>query len=330
MGGTYPHDFFHPHPASDAKRSRLLEKHTRRIHRFQIPQSAIRIPMTVLCFGEILWDALPAGLFPGGAPFNVAYHLHNLGADARIVSAVGRDKLGDEVLRRIKGWGLSSDLIAINNGLPTGTVIAEVGDSGDAHYTITTSVAWDQIIAGDDAVQAAFSADALVHGSLALRSTLNCASLDRLCAVMPDGAWRVFDVNLRPPHDDLELVRARANGASLLKLNSGEAARLSSGEDGAAPGTEEAMALALADAHGCPRVCITCGSRGAGLLHEGAWHWEPGRAVDVVDTIGAGDAFLARLLVELLAGAKPAAEALASACRQGEWVASKSGATPAY
>ena len=286
--------------------------------------------MTILCFGEILWDSLPAGLFPGGAPFNVGYHLHKLGADVRIVSAVGRDKLGDEILRRLKGWDLSTELIAVNNGLPTGTVIAEVGGSGDAHYSITTSVAWDQIIAGDDAVQAAFAARALVHGSLALRSTLNCASLDRLCAVMPADAWRVFDVNLRPPHDDLVLVRERANGASLLKLNSDEAARLTRGESSEPPGDEETMARALSETHGCPRVCITCGSRGAGLLVGGDWLWEPGLAVAVVDTVGAGDAFLARLLSELLAANKAPAEALASACRHGEWVASESGATPAY
>jgi fructokinase len=286
--------------------------------------------MTILCFGEILWDSLPAGLFPGGAPFNVAYHLHNLGADARIVSAVGRDKLGDEVLRRIKGWGLSAELVAINNGLPTGTVIAEIGDAGDAHYTITTSVAWDQILVGEDAVRAAFTSRALVHGSLALRSTLNCASLDRLCAVMPADAWRVFDVNLRPPHDDLDLVRARAGGASLLKLNDAEAVRLTGRNPGDPDGNEEAMARELAAAHGCARVCITCGSRGAGLLHDGVWHWEPGRAIEVVDTVGSGDAFLARLLSTLLAGNRPPAECLASACRHGEWVASQSGATPAY
>jgi fructokinase len=179
-------------------------------------------------------------------------------------------------------------------------------------------------------VQAAFTARALVHGSLALRSTLNCASLDRLCAVMPADAWRVFDVNLRPPHDDLALVRERANGASLLKLNSDEAARLTRDESTATPDSEEAMARALSKAHSCARVCITCGERGAGLLHEGAWHWEPGRDVEVVDTVGAGDAFLARLLSELLAGGKAPAEALASACRHGEWVAAQSGATPAY
>lgn len=284
----------------------------------------------VLCFGEILWDSLPAGLFPGGAPFNVGYHLHSLGADVRIVSAVGRDKLGDDVLRRIKAWDISTELIAVSNGLPTGTVIAEIGASGDAHYTITKSVAWDQIIASDDALQAAFTCQALVHGSLALRSTLNSASLDRLCAVMPAEAWRVFDVNLRPPHDDLNLVRERANGATLLKLNDKEAARLVDIDNSGSPASEEAMARALADAHGCRMVCITCGSRGAGLLAGGSWHWEPGHEVAVADTVGAGDAFLARLLSDLLAGTKTATEALANACRHGEWVASRQGATPPY
>ena len=285
---------------------------------------------TILCFGEILWDSLPLGLFPGGAPFNVAYHLHQLGADVRIISAVGRDKLGDEILRRLKGWDISTELVTLHNGLPTGTVVAEIGTSGDAQYTITTSVAWDQILVTDDAVQAAFTCQAIVHGSLALRSTFNCAALDRLSTVMPSEAWRVFDVNLRPPHDDLELVHSRANGASLLKLNDTEAARLTNRGGDSSPGDEEAMARELADAHECPLVCITCGSRGAGLLAHGKWLWEPGRAVEVVDTVGSGDAFLARLLSSLLAGHKSPAECLAGACRQGEWVASQAGATPAY
>lgn len=285
---------------------------------------------TILCFGEILWDFLPSGLFPGGAPFNVGYHLHQLGADVRMLSGIGRDVLGDELLRRLKHWEISAELIALHQGLPTGTVIARLGNTGDAHYEITTSVAWDQILVTEDAVRAAFGARALVHGSLSLRSTFNCAALDRLCTVMPAEAWRVFDVNLRPPHDDLALVRERANGANLLKLNNAEAVRLTNREPAANSGDEETMARALADTHQCPMVCITCGSRGAGLLHEGHWNWEPGRETEVVDTVGAGDAFLARLLYSLLASDRPPAECLASACRQGEWVASQSGATPAY
>lgn len=281
----------------------------------------------VLCFGEILWDVLPEGRFPGGAPFNVAYHLHNLGANVRLLSGVGRDPQGGELLRLLHNWGISTGHLTLHRNLPTGTVVAELGPGGEAHYSITADVAWDDIRIGEHTLRAAAQARALVHGSLALRSAANRDALDRLAGALPAGAWRVFDVNLRPPHDDLDLVRSRARGAALLKLNDSEAARLTQGDESR---SEETMARALAEAHACPRVCITCGSRGAGLLADGTWHWEPGRPVAVVDTVGAGDAFLASLLSGLLAGDRPTAECLARACRQGEWVASQSGATPAY
>ncbi len=288
-------------------------------------------PPRVLCFGEILWDFLPEGLFAGGAPFNVAYHLKQHGADARLVSAVGRDLLGEELLRRLRSWDMDTDLITRHSGLPTGYVRAILGESGDARYEITPSVAWDQIFMNEDVTRAAQGARALVFGSLAQRSPFNRTVLNRLFAVLPerDQAWRVFDVNLRAPHDDLELVRALAPRATMLKLNAEEAARLR-GESSEKPGEEEAHARALANTTGCPIICVTAGARGAGLLREGRWLWEPGRPVDVIDTVGAGDAFLAALLVHLLGGQSSDAESLARACRTGEWVASQRGATPAY
>lgn len=284
---------------------------------------------TILCFGEILWDFLPAGLFAGGAPFNVAYHLHRHGADVKLVSAVGRDLLGDELLRRIKAWGLSTDTIALHQGLPTGYVRAELSASGDATYDITTSVAWDQIVTDQDSMQSAMTARALVFGSLAQRSVFNRAALDRLLATLPAEAWRVFDVNLRPPHDDLPLVRELAAKSTLLKLNAAEAARLADGGS-EADGREEADARALANQFGSDTVCITAGPRGAGLLRRGKWHWEPGRDVAVADTVGAGDSFLASLLSGLIAGRLSDADCLRYATRLGEWVASQRGATPDY
>lgn len=284
---------------------------------------------TILCFGEILWDFLPAGLFPGGAPFNVAYHLHRHGADVKLVSAVGRDLLGDELLRRIKAWGLSTDTIALHQGLPTGYVRAELSAQGDATYDITTSVAWDQIVTDQDSLQPAMSARALVFGSLSQRSVFNRAALDRLLATLPAEAWRVFDVNLRPPHDDLPLVRELAGKSTLLKLNAAEAARLVNGGEETA-GREEADARALAHQFGPDTVCITAGARGAGLLRGGQWHWEPGREATVADTVGAGDSFLASLLSGLIAGRLADAACLRHATRLGEWVASQRGATPDY
>jgi fructokinase len=280
---------------------------------------------SILCFGEILWDFLPDAAYPGGAPFNVAYHLHHLGRRVLVVSAVGRDVLGDELVRRLRGWGLGLDGIIRHPDRPTGHVRAALGPHGDARYEIAPDVAWDRIALTEEVLRAAAAAPAVIFGSLAQRSPANRQALDRLLTLVPDDAWRVFDVNLRPPHDDLERVRALARRATVLKLNADEAARLAG-----TPGAEEARARELADQTGCPLVCITAGARGAGLLRAGQWHWEPGRPVRVVDTVGAGDAFLAALVSALLAEQRPADETLARACRLGEWVASCRGATPVY
>lgn len=283
---------------------------------------------SAICFGEILWDFLPDGLYPGGAPFNVGYHLHRLGVKTQIVSAVGRDALGDELLRRVALWGMPTHGIARHDRLPTGYVRATLGAGGDAHYEIITDVAWDEISATPEMLQAAARVDAFIYGSLAQRSGPSRASLQRLLSALPPQALRVFDVNLRPPHDDLELVRTLAREATILKLNSDEAARLT-GESHAA-GREETQARVLAAETGCPVVVITSGARGAGMLRQGSWHWEPGRTVRVSDTVGAGDAFLAALVTHLLGATLADAECLARACRLGEWVASQRGATPAY
>lgn len=281
---------------------------------------------TVVCFGEILWDFIPAGLFAGGAPFNVAYHLRQLGCRPHLVSAVGRDLLGDELLRRLRHWDMDLTGIARHHGLPTGYVRAALSAGGDASYEIAPEVAWDQIATGEDTLRTTLQARALVFGSLALRSTFNRAALERLLAALPTDALRVFDVNLRPPHDDLARVAEFESRTTLLKANAAEAARLCD----AGPATSlEALARQLASRAGCRTVCITDGARGAGLLHDGAWHYEAARPVVVADTIGAGDAFLAALIAALLEGCA-APEALARACRLGEYVASQPGATPPH
>jgi len=295
------------------------------------PASAAHAP-TLLCFGELLWDFLPDGLFPGGAPFNVAYHLHQHGLDARIVTAVGRDILGDEFLRRIRAWGLPTDTITEHAAWPTGYGRVELSPSGEARYAFASDTAWDHLRINASTIAAAARASGLVFGSLALRSPENRSALDALLAALPAKAWRIFDVNLRPPHDDLALVAELAPQATLIKLNAAEAARLAR-SDGASeiPGQEEADARALAARWGEGKtICLTCAERGAGLLHGGHWHYEPGRPVAVADTVGAGDSFLAALIHSLLVEGQPPQAALAGAARIGEWVATQRGATPRY
>ena len=284
---------------------------------------------SLLCFGEILWDFLPAGLFPGGAPFNVAYHLHRQGADVTVISAVGRDVLGAELRRRLAGWGLDSAGVAEVADRPTGYVRATISARGDATYEIVPDVAWDRIALPAAVLARARTARGLIFGSLALRNAPNRKVLSEILAALPRDAWRVFDVNLRAPFDDPALVQQLAADTTLLKLNATEAAQLAAGA-AESPGREEADARALAVRTGCPLVCITAGERGAGLLQDGRWHWEPGRPVHVADTVGAGDAFLAALVLNLLHDPQTPAVALAQACRTGEWVASRHGATPEY
>ena len=277
----------------------------------------------VLCFGEILWDFLPTGRFAGGAPFNVAYHLQHLGIAARVISAVGSDLLGEELLDYLALREVDTHGVKRHPFLPTGTVTAKLGAQGDATYTIAAPVAWDEIELTEQTRAVVQNCRALVFGSLAQRSSANRRTLDELLDALPSRAECVFDVNLRPPFDDLELVARYAQRATLLKLNDREATRLA-----ALPG-EEANARALAKRFGCARVCITAGDRGAGILEKDKWTWSAGEHVAVIDTVGAGDAFLAALVASRLR-TTPTSEGLREACRLGEWVASQKGATPEY
>ena len=282
----------------------------------------------VLCFGEVLWDFLPHGTFPGGAPFNVAYHLHRLAVPVYPISAVGNDDLGEQLLQRLAQWGVSTSAITRHATLPTGRVSATLSSQGDAHYVIARDVAWDRITVALNTLKTAATSPALVFGSLALRSAENRAALKQLIDALPTNAWRVFDVNLRAPHDDLALVREFASSANVLKLNATEAARLVDATE--SPGQEESHARSLAAQFNASLICITAGERGAGLLRADHWTWVSARRVVVADTVGAGDAFLAAFLVGLLRAVLTDTEMLSAACRLGEWVASHPGATPDY
>lgn len=279
----------------------------------------------VLCFGEMLWDSLPPGLFPGGAPMNVAYHLQQLGLHAAPVSAVGRDALGDELLRRVTAWGLETSLIRVRDDKPTGLVRVAL-KNGIPTYEIVKNVAWDWIELPRHTLRLIRQASALIFGSLAQRSPHNRQQLTRLRELC-GAALKVFDVNLRAPHDSPQLVWSLAGAADVIKLNDDEARRLLQ-QDFPVHQLEFA-ARALAERTGCPRICITAGAAGAGFLMDAKWNWSPSQPIKVKDTVGAGDSFLAALVHGLL-NQLPAEKALSRACRLAEFVAANDGATPAY
>ena len=280
----------------------------------------------VLCFGEMLWDSLPQGLFPGGAPMNVAFHLHRLGLRAAPVSAVGRDTLGDELMRRVSGWGLVRDFILVRDDKSTGLVRVKI-DDGSPSYEIVEDVAWDWIELPQDAKPPASKAGALIFGSLAQRGEHNRKLLNHLRKLCGN-ALKVFDVNLRPPFDSPDLVWSLVENVDLIKLNDEEARKLLQHDY---PKSKlEAAARALSQKAKCPRVCITAGADGAGLLVDSDWTWVESKPVKVKDTVGAGDSFLAALVKGMVDGRRTAEEMLAFACRLAGFVASSEGATPDY
>lgn len=285
-----------------------------------------RLRPAVVCFGEALWDVLPRGLFLGGAPLNVAYHLSRQGVAAAIVTAVGRDFLGDEAVRRVAAWHLESAGLG-RTRRPTGVVRAQLDAQGVATYEIVRQVAWDAIPWPARLARRPAPA-ALVFGTLVLREQPNRRVLERLLAAWP-AALRVLDLNLRAPFDGPGVIAYALRHAQVVKLNDTELARLAGRESLSVAALPQA-ARRFAGDHGLTRVCVTAGARGAGLWWEGNWYWENGRAVKVRDTVGAGDSFLGSLIGGLLVrGAEPRA-ALAAACRVGEFVAARDGATPAY
>lgn len=277
----------------------------------------------ILCVGEVLWDALPEGLFLGGAPFNVACHLRGAGLPATMVSRVGDDRLGEEVLRRATRYGVGVDLIQVDPALPTGFVRVALDEGGNPAYEILAPAAWDAIEPSEALLRRAREARAIVFGSLAQRDPRSRATIARL---WESDALAVFDVNLRPPFDDREVVERSLRRANVVKLSEQEMTQVA--DWFALRGTPRAQVAALAQTFSCDVVCLTRGSEGAALWHEGRWTEHPGFKVEVRDTVGAGDAFLAVLLAGLFAGGSDAS-LLQHANLIGAYVATQYGAVPA-
>jgi fructokinase len=254
----------------------------------------------ILAVGEVLWDLLPAGKQLGGAPANFSYHCRSLGADARLVTRVGGDELGREVLGQFRLLGLPTESVQIDPVSPTGTVEVELATDGQPRFTIREDVAWDRIEADEAALASAAGAAAVCFGSLAQRSEPGRRAIRTLVSATRPGALRIFDVNLRPPFVDRGVIADSLGLANALKLNDQELPELAA-MFGLPEGVRESM-TGLASRFGLSLVALTRGAGGSLLLADGLWSDHPARPVEVRDTIGAGDSFTAALVVGRLAG----------------------------
>ena len=285
---------------------------------------------TITCFGEILWDVLPTSKQPGGAPMNVAADLRNFGLNAQLISRVGSDDLGRELLDFLKQKGIPLDLIQIGQSHLTGVAKANISDSSEVTYKIVQPVAWDYIQPEPGLSDVVQASEMFVYGSLAARSPQTHQTLLALLAV---ARRKVFDVNLRAPHYDRALVEELLHKADIAKLNEHELAELSGWYGGAAGDSTEtdlqSIMEQLRNRYQLDTVCVTLGAEGAALLNSSGFFQQAGFPVEVEDTIGSGDAFLAAFLHKTLRGETPQ-KTLEFACATGAYVATQRGATPAF
>jgi fructokinase len=252
----------------------------------------------VLGLGEVLWDSLPTGAQMGGAPANFAYHARALGARAGVVTRVGQDSLGRDIRRRLEELGLPPDLVQVDEAFPTGTVTVELEGDGVPRFTIRENVAWDQIQPTAAALQAAGAADAICFGSLAQRCEPSRSTIYRLLEQAPTGALRIFDVNLRQPFYSREIIHQSLCRANVLKLNDAELSVVATMLK--LKGGMEMQVTTLAQHYDLQVVALTRGPRGSLLYQAGRWSECGIRPVRVKDTVGAGDAFTAALVMGLL------------------------------
>lgn len=277
-----------------------------------------------LCAGETLWDVLPAGRFLGGAPFNVAAHAARLGVRAVLLTRVGDDASGQEARDCAVRLGIDTCLVQADATLPTGEARATLASDGSATYQFLDPCAWDALEADTAALDLAARADVVVYGTLVQRHPASRAALTRLLQV---SRFRVYDPNLRAPHIDAHCALSCLHGAHLVKLNEDECV-IFAGWLGCTA-TPEDLQQVMTGRFGVQSLCITRGDQGALLWHHDQWYREPAVPVIVADTVGAGDSFLAMLLVSLLAGVEPQ-RSLQRASALASRVASLPGAVPDY
>ena len=279
----------------------------------------------VVGIGELLWDLLPDGRQMGGAPANFAFHARALGASSVIVSAVGDDRSGREILEELDRRGFDRCGIAVLSGAATGTVTVDLDAGGVPRYTIHEGVAWDAIPWTDGLQALAARADAVCFGSLAQRSPVSRATIGSfLDATRPD-CLRVLDLNLRQSYFSRETVHGLLGRATVLKLNDDELAAVAGMLS--LPGPESQVLAGLLEAYPLAVIALTKGPSGSRLFGRGVDLTTPGRPVETADTVGAGDAFTAALVVGSLKQ-KSWEEIAERANRIAAYVCSRKGAWP--
>jgi fructokinase len=279
----------------------------------------------VVGLGEVLWDILPDGKKFGGAPTNFAYHGHCLGAQGYLVSCVGKDDLGDEILECVDKLELDRKFVSVNNDHPTGTVTVELDDKGAPDYIIHENVAWDFIPSSNELLEFAATVDAVCFGSLCQRSEVSKNTVREFLKATKKDCIRIFDINIRQNYYSKEIIKSMLEFANVFKLNDEELPLVAKLLE--ITGTEDEILKKLEDRYSLKLIVLTKGGDGSILFGDGQRSRLQVENIKIADTVGAGDSFTAAVAIGLLNN-KPIDQIHAHANRLAAFVCTQNGATP--
>lgn len=280
----------------------------------------------VVGIGEALWDVLPEGKKIGGAPANFAYHVSQFGLDSCVASAIGHDRLGEEIVENFDEKKLNSLIPKVD--YPTGTVLVEVDANGIPQYNIKENVAWDNIPFSAELEAVAKNSRAVCFGSLAQRSVVSRTTILRFLDAMPksDSTLKVFDINLRQGFYTKEIICESLDRCNILKINDEELVTIS--RLMGFPGIDlQDKCWILLGKYNLKMLILTCGVNGSYVFTPGHVSFQPTPNVEVADTVGAGDSFTAAFISAIIKG-KAVEEAHKIAVETSAFVCTQNGAMP--
>ncbi|HIY36961.1 MAG TPA: carbohydrate kinase [Candidatus Paraprevotella stercorigallinarum] len=280
----------------------------------------------VVGMGEALWDVLPEGKKIGGAPANFAYHVSQFGLSSCVVSAVGNDTLGKEIINNFTSKGLKQLIFTVP--YPTGTVLVDIDQAGIPQYDIKENVAWDNIPYCDQLDILAQNTKAVCFGSLAQRNVVSRDTINRFLDVVSRNLDNliVFDVNLRQGFYNKEILCNSMERCNILKINDEELVTIS--RMFGYPGIDlQDKCWILLGKYNLKMLILTCGINGSYVFTPGNVSFHPTPKVEVADTVGAGDSFTAAFIAAILKG-KSVTEAHSLAVQTSAFVCTQKGAMP--
>lgn len=281
--------------------------------------------INAVSYGEVLFDVFGDEKKIGGAPLNLALRTASFGFPVSMISAVGNDEDGKVICDYISENQIDTSGIVTTSEYDTGIVQVTLNDRGSATYEIKFPSAWDFIELNDDVSNIVKNADVFFFGSLICRNDVSRNTLFSLLDSNPK-MFKVFDVNLRKPFYNIELLEQLMNKADFIKFNDEEILEIASKLNFLSENLEENIRF-ISEKTNTNSICVTLGKHGSLLLWNGKMYQHGGYHVKVTDTVGAGDSFLASLIAKLLSDNNPEA-ALDFASAVGALVASYSGANP--